>query len=63
VATRIHERLCEPMVIGGEEVSIGASIGVELLDENAGPEALRRADTKMYEAKDRGGGVQMMAMA
>ena len=63
VAERIHERLCEPMVIGGEEVSIGASIGVELLDENAGPEALRRADTKMYEAKDRGGGVQMMAMA
>jgi diguanylate cyclase (GGDEF)-like protein len=63
VATRIHDRLCEPMVIGGEEVSIGASLGVELLDETSGPEALRRADTKMYMAKERGGGVQMMAMA
>ena len=63
VATRMHERLCEPMVIGGTEVTIGASLGVRLLDENTPPDALDAADRAMYHVKRRGGGVWMGAMA
>jgi diguanylate cyclase (GGDEF)-like protein len=63
VAKRIHERLCEPMLVGGEEVTIGASVGVTLLDEHSTKDALRQADLRMYEIKDRGGGVWMGAMA
>jgi diguanylate cyclase (GGDEF)-like protein len=63
VARRIYECLCEPMVVGGEEVTIGASLGVTLLDENATKDALREADTLMYVIKGRGGGVWMGAVA
>jgi diguanylate cyclase (GGDEF)-like protein len=63
VATRIHERLCEPMMIGGEEVTIGASLGVRLMDETAGPDILREADRGMYRVKRSGGGVWMAALA
>jgi diguanylate cyclase (GGDEF)-like protein len=63
VATRIHQRLCEPMMIGGEEVIIGASLGVRLMDETAGPDILREADRGMYRVKRSGGGVWMAAMA
>jgi diguanylate cyclase (GGDEF)-like protein len=64
VATRIHERLCEPMTIGGEEVTIGASLGVKLVDETAGPNILREADRGMYQIKEGGeGGVWMAATA
>ena len=63
VATRMHERLCEPMVIGGTAVTIGASLGVRLLDENTPPDALDAADRAMYHVKRRGGGVWMGAMA
>lgn len=63
VANRIHERLCEPMMIGGEEVIIGASLGVKLVDETATPAILREADRGMYEVKQRGGGVWMAATA
>ena len=63
VAKRMHERLCEPMVIGGQEVTIGASLGVTLLDETNAYDALRIADLGMYEVKRRGGGVWMTATA
>ena len=63
VATRIHERLCEPMVIGGQEVTIGASLGVTILDENTATDALETADLAMYGVKGQGGGVWMTAMA
>ena len=64
VATRIHERLCEPIVVGGHEANIGASLGVRVLDENTASDALRIADRAMYEVKERndGGGVRL-AMA
>ena len=62
VATRMYERLCEPMLIGGQEVTIGASLGVTLLDETTASDALRTADLGMYEVKRRGGGVWMTAM-
>ena len=33
VAKRMHERICEPMMIGGKEVTIGASLGITIFDE------------------------------
>jgi GGDEF domain-containing protein len=51
------------MVIGGTEITIGASLGVRLLDENTPPDALDAADRAMYHVKRRGGGVWMGAMA
>ena len=64
VAIRMHERLCEPMVIGGKEVTIGASLGVTVLDEFTAPDALETADRAMYGVKRTGrGGVWLTAMA
>ena len=50
------------MLIGGQEVTIGASLGVTLLDETTASDALGTADRAMYEVKRRGGGVWMTAM-
>ena len=63
VALRMHERLCEPLVVGGHEVAIGASLGLILLDQDAAPDALDSADRTMYDAKKGGGGVRSAAMA
>jgi diguanylate cyclase (GGDEF)-like protein len=63
VATRIHERLCEPMVIGGQELTIGASLGVTIVDEFTATDALETADRAMYGVKGQGGGVWMTAGA
>jgi diguanylate cyclase (GGDEF)-like protein len=63
VALRIHERLCEPLVIGGHEVAIGASLGLILLDRDTAPDALATADRAMYDAKEGGGGFRSAAMA
>ena len=64
VAKRMHERICEPMVIGGEEVTIGASLGVTILDEFTATDALETADRAMYGVKRTGrGGVWLTAMA
>jgi diguanylate cyclase (GGDEF)-like protein len=60
VAERVHSRLCEPLVIGGRRVAIGASLGVVFLD--AAPtaaSALDLADRAMYEAKRGGGGISL----
>jgi len=63
VARRMHARLCEPMVVAGREVVIGASLGVRLLDRDSAPDTLDMADKAMYDAKERGGGVRLVAMA
>ena len=64
VAQRIYERLCEPMVIGGKEVTIGASLGVTVLDEFTATDALETADRAMYGVKRTGrGGVWLTATA
>jgi diguanylate cyclase (GGDEF)-like protein len=63
VKDRMRERLCEPMMIGGVEVTVGASIGFELLDENADPNALHAADRAMYREKGRRGGARSAAIA
>ncbi len=53
VARRIHASLVEPFAIRGQEVNIGASIGVVLKAEKYvhAEDILRDADTAMYRAK------------
>ncbi len=53
VAKRIHQTLRRPFFIGGQEISISASIGIVIRGETyAKPEdLLRDADTAMYRAK------------
>ncbi len=57
MAKRIHAVLSEPFTVNGQEISIGASIGIVLQAEKYEypEEILRDADTAMYQAKaDRG---------
>ncbi len=55
-AGRINQALSAPMVIGGRPVVTTVSIGVSIFprDGNDMGELLRRSDTAMYQAKDRG---------
>ncbi|MFK7888657.1 MAG: putative bifunctional diguanylate cyclase/phosphodiesterase [Gammaproteobacteria bacterium] len=56
VARRILEVLREPFVLSGQEVVVGASIGVTVFPEDGGDvdTLLRNADVAMYQAKERG---------
>jgi diguanylate cyclase (GGDEF)-like protein len=62
VVIRVHDRLCAPIAladsdIGPTDVSVGASLGIVILDEATDVSALASADRAMYEAKRDGGGV------
>jgi len=56
VARKIRRALAEPQVVEGQEIFIGASIGIALFPtDGRTPETLiQNADTAMYQAKDRG---------
>ncbi|HET9771743.1 MAG TPA: EAL domain-containing protein [Acidimicrobiia bacterium] len=56
LAERIAETLREPVLAAGQEVFLGASIGIAVADgDTDSPESLLRdADAAMYRAKDRG---------
>ncbi len=58
VATRVVEALKRPISIEGEEVRLGASVGVAMTSSagSTPEELLREADIAMYRAKARGGG-------
>jgi diguanylate cyclase (GGDEF)-like protein/PAS domain S-box-containing protein len=57
IASRILESLHLPLVVGDQEVTIQASIGVAVADVSQDAQALlRRADAAMYVAKSRGPG-------
>jgi diguanylate cyclase (GGDEF)-like protein len=58
---RICERLRKPFDIEGQEVKIGASVGVALFPGHAGEVGalMRAADASMYQAKRNGGGVRL----
>lgn len=58
VARRIVQRICEPFQLGDRLVTVGTSVGVAFIDESLGDghEALRNADTAMYQAKNSGKG-------
>jgi diguanylate cyclase (GGDEF)-like protein/PAS domain S-box-containing protein len=56
VATKMHAVLSQPFLIEGQELYIGASIGISCLPKH-GDDAdtlLRRADQAMYQAKNAG---------
>jgi diguanylate cyclase (GGDEF)-like protein/PAS domain S-box-containing protein len=58
VADKIHAALRQPFAIGGEEVTVTATLGItlfpEILDERP-DHILRRADNALHRAKDAGG--------
>ncbi len=57
-ATRVHDALRKPHSLDGQEVTVGASIGIAIGSwETPSLEALlSEADTAMYQAKSAGGG-------
>jgi len=61
LAEEVYEAIQRPMEVEGIPLAISASIGVSLFpDHGEGlQELLHHADTAMYKAKSRGGGVQM----
>jgi len=63
LARRIHAELCEPLTLPAGDIAVGASLGLVFLDQTADApdQALDTADTAMYEAKARGGGVELAA--
>ena len=58
VARRIVKRICEPFQIGDRLVTVGTSVGVAFIDDSIrdAHDALRNADTAMYQAKNSGKG-------
>jgi diguanylate cyclase (GGDEF)-like protein/PAS domain S-box-containing protein len=57
VAEHLRREMAKPIVAGGREVRLSASIGVTILGEHdLAEDALARADVSMYRAKAAGGG-------
>jgi diguanylate cyclase (GGDEF)-like protein len=56
VAARIIAALCAPYAIGKQNIVIGASIGIAVIDRNCGAAAdiMRYADMALYRAKSEG---------
>ncbi len=56
IATRILQELCRPMEVEGQQVYVGASIGIAVYprDGRDATELLRNADAAMYQAKENG---------
>ncbi|MDX6729432.1 MAG: hypothetical protein QOK49_4237 [Baekduia sp.] len=55
IAERLLEAFATPLVAGGDQHVLGASIGIAVLDGDEDPETLLRdADAAMYRAKERG---------
>jgi diguanylate cyclase (GGDEF)-like protein len=54
VASRILEAVAAPVLIGGHELSVGATIGIAIYpgDGDSAGELLRNADAAMYSAKE-----------
>ena len=57
VASNLASAMAEPMVVNGITITIGASIGVSLVDPAVGgKETLERADQALYDSKQAGRG-------
>src|SRR4051794_3042254 len=61
LAQRLHDGVCAPVEVRGQEVYVGASIGVACTDDTAvNPERLiSDADQAMYRAKRAGSGAEL----
>jgi diguanylate cyclase (GGDEF)-like protein len=57
VIEKVHAALAKPALVEGQEVGVSTSIGVTLYpwDGTNVTDLIKRADTAMYQAKDRGG--------
>lgn len=58
VAEKVHAALLQPLAIGGESVTVSASLGLALFSDDQGEQPedlLRRADTALHRAKAAGG--------
>ena len=56
LATRVHDALGRPVVLNGQEISVGCSIGIAMYPEHGASSALfAHADAAMREAKSTGG--------
>ena len=57
VIEKVHAALAKPALVEGQEVEVSTSIGVTLYpwDGTNVIDLIKRADTAMYQAKDRGG--------
>ncbi|MGH8478324.1 MAG: putative bifunctional diguanylate cyclase/phosphodiesterase [Gammaproteobacteria bacterium] len=57
VIEKVHSALAKPALVEGQEVEVSTSIGVTLYpwDGTNVTDLIKRADTAMYRAKDRGG--------
>jgi len=56
MAQRIISAICAPYIIGGQNIIIGASIGIAVIDKNCAGAAdiMRYADMALYRAKNEG---------
>jgi diguanylate cyclase (GGDEF)-like protein len=56
MAQRMIAAICAPYAIGGQNIVIGASIGIAIIDKNCGSSAdiMRYADMALYRAKNEG---------
>jgi diguanylate cyclase (GGDEF)-like protein len=56
LAQRIISAICSPYAIGGQNIIIGASIGIAVIDNNCGTatDIMRYADMALYRAKNEG---------
>ncbi|HET9654858.1 MAG TPA: GGDEF domain-containing protein [Kineosporiaceae bacterium] len=63
IAERMLATLHRPIIVAGETLTIGASLGVAVFPAQAASrgELMRRADVAMYAAKRAGGGVRLHA--
>ncbi|GLL02264.1 GGDEF domain-containing protein [Dactylosporangium matsuzakiense] len=63
LAARVVDQVARPVPIGPATFAVGASVGVAVLSGTGGADALRAADTAMYQAKRRGRGRWVVAGA
>src|SRR6185295_1373307 len=65
LAWKIHRSLCEPIETDRAIITIGASIGVYLLEPSSRMPTIERlhavADQEMFRVKEQGGGVGVRA--
>lgn len=60
---RLRRALVMPVAYGGNEIPVGASLGVAIYpnDGHTAPELVRAADMAMYRAKSEGGGIHFFS--